>query len=318
MSIIASFVIAPPSHALDCASGGPCAIGNIGPGGGIVFLAPTSAGNTTGKFFEAAPNTWNGSAPDAIAQWCQDQNVSIPGLGTAIGTGVTNSATIDTTCTQAGTKNAAEYVRAKSIGGLTDWFLPSEDEMLALYNQRSLLTGVYATDQRDTDVSRYLTSSQSGSTTAIGAYMEGSSFPGSTGIVSKSFHFAVRPMRMFAATEASTDTSPSTESLPIYVLTLGNTPGVSCRSSESASSGSWLVLPSAADCSATAGTPMGQLLGWATTPDFPREIAQRQVSNSWGAYEIFDSNGRISAVFIPAGGATRVTGSGTLYPIWKG
>jgi hypothetical protein len=37
MAITTSLIVAPPSHALDCASGGPCAIGDIGPGGGIVL-----------------------------------------------------------------------------------------------------------------------------------------------------------------------------------------------------------------------------------------------------------------------------------------
>jgi hypothetical protein len=119
---------------------------------------------------------------------------------------VTNSATIDTTCVSTGTNNAAEYVRAKTIGGLTDWFLPSIDEMLALYNQSALLTGVYATNQdpTDVDVARYLISSQGTNVlNAGGAYMQGSAFPGASGEFSKSFGFAVRPMRMFTATERS-------------------------------------------------------------------------------------------------------------------
>jgi hypothetical protein len=37
MAITTSLIVAPPSHAFDCASGGPCAIGDIGPGGGIIF-----------------------------------------------------------------------------------------------------------------------------------------------------------------------------------------------------------------------------------------------------------------------------------------
>jgi hypothetical protein len=41
------------------------------------------------------------------------------------------------------------------------------------------------------------------------------------------------------------------------------------------------------------------------------------VDNGWGVYEIFNDSGQITAVFIPAGGATNVTGQGNLYAIWK-
>jgi len=37
-------------------------------------------------------------------------------------------------------------------------------------------------------------------------------------------------------------------------------------------------------------------------PDFPQAIAQRQTENGWGAYEIFNANGALISVFIPAGG----------------
>ena len=41
--------------ATTCATGGTCSIGQVGPGGGLVFITPTTSGNTTGKYFEAAP-----------------------------------------------------------------------------------------------------------------------------------------------------------------------------------------------------------------------------------------------------------------------
>jgi len=318
MTIMTSLIIPSPSHAVDCASGGPCAIGDIGPGGGIVFLAPTSAGNSTGQFFEAAPNTWNGSAPDATAQWCLASDASIAGLGRAIGTGVTNSATIDTNCVSTGPGNAAKFVRAATIGGLTDWFLPSIDEMLALYNQNSLLTGSYATNQANIDAARYLTSSQgTNPLNAGGVYMQGSGFPGTSSDFSKSSGFAVRPMRMFTATERSSESGTSTESAVTFELTFSDAFGVSCVRNSSSTAGSWLALPAADDCSSPLGISNARFLGWATNPDFPVAIAQRQVDNGWGAYEIFDANGQLAAVFIPAGGATQLTSPGALYAIWK-
>jgi hypothetical protein len=186
--------------ALACATGGACAIGDVGPGGGVVFILSTTTGNTTGLTFEAARNDWNGSAPDGTVKWCSASYVSIGGLGTAIGTGSTNSATIATTCVSTGTNDGAEYIRGKTIGGKSDWFLPSGDEAMAIYTQRSVFTGSYATNQTSGDAARYLSSSQGANTlNALGLYMEGSGAPGTNGELSKDWFFAVRPVRSFTA-----------------------------------------------------------------------------------------------------------------------
>jgi len=112
--------------------------------------------------------------------------------------------------------------------------------------------------------------------------------------------------------------SAVTTPAPTFTLTITPPVGVTCRTSgESATSGSWVSLPAANDCTSPATTPNAQLLGWATTPDFPKAIAQRQIANGWGAYEIFDASGRITAVFIPAGGAILVSAPGSLFPIWR-
>ena len=98
-------------------------------------------------------------------------------------------------------------------------------------------------------------------------------------------------------------------------LNMGN--GYFCDSaSVTAFVGTWVDLPTSGSCRSVTGLAASRLLGWATTPAFPIEIAQRQVSNGWGAYEIFDVNGRLSAVFIPAGGATLISAGGGLYAIW--
>lgn len=93
--------------------------------------------------------------------------------------------------------------------------------------------------------------------------------------------------------------------------------GASCREGSAASGlvGTWLTLPGAADCTSTTA-PSAKLLGWATKADFPVEIAQRQINNGWGAYELFNEAGQMTAVFIPAGGATFVSASTSLHPIW--
>ena len=93
--------------------------------------------------------------------------------------------------------------------------------------------------------------------------------------------------------------------------------GASCTegSAASGSVGTWLTLPGADDCTSTT-TPNAKLLGWATSADFPVAIAQRQINNGWGTYELFDSEGRMTAVFIPAGQATFVSGPNSLHPVW--
>jgi len=184
---------------LSCAAGGACAVGDTGPGGGVVYILSTTSGNTTGLTFEAARNDWNGSAPDGTLKWCAATTV-ISGLSSAIGSGSSNSATMATTCTSTGADDAAEYVRGKTIGGKTDWFLPSRDEAIAIYTQRSVFTGAYATNGTDTDAARYLTSTQGANPfNALGVYMAGGVFPGNSDDFSKTFGFAVRPIRTFTA-----------------------------------------------------------------------------------------------------------------------
>jgi hypothetical protein len=78
----------------------------------------------------------------------------------------------------------------------------------------------------------------------------------------------------------------------------------------------WMRLPAPQECSFVGGRALtsAQLLGWATTPDFPLALALRQIENGWGAYESM-GDGRITAVFIRAGGWTAQTAPGQLYPV---
>ena len=115
---------------------------------------------------------------------------------------------------------------------------------------------------------------------------------------------------------ASSGTAANTPVEVSLSLDLGAS-GASCTEGSAATgtTGSWLKLPGAGDCSSKT-EPKATLLGWATTADFPVEIAQRQIKNGWGAYEMFDSEGRMTAVFIPAGQATFVSGPNSLHPVW--
>lgn len=93
--------------------------------------------------------------------------------------------------------------------------------------------------------------------------------------------------------------------------------GASCKEGSAATGtvGQWLTLPGADDCTSTTRSD-AKLLGWSTSKDFPITIAQRQVSNGWGSYELTNESGEVTAVFIPAGGATFVSSGNSLFPIW--
>ena len=130
-------------------------------------------------------------------------------------------------------------------------------------------------------------------------------------------------VRIRSASEPSDDSSQSgpggaSSSAQTFSLALIAKNGTACsKSSDIGRGGSWMTLPGTNDCTPPAAKPNAQLLGWATTPGFPIEIAERQVVNGWGAYETFDIDGQLTGVFIPAGGSTLVSAAGTLFAIWS-
>ena len=140
-----------------CAAGGPCVVGDVGPGGGLVFLI------SGGLRYEMAPKTWSGGSSDSSQIWttsaafcyasgsstanadCQTNNL-YPGTSgaqaasttasEAVGMGSANTAAIKARMT-AGSVTSSAYAAgmasAYTGGGLTDWFLPSQDELNAMY-----------------------------------------------------------------------------------------------------------------------------------------------------------------------------------------
>jgi hypothetical protein len=131
--------------ALTCATGGVCALGETGPGGGKVYYVHASGtfdcGATlsqTCKYLEVAPNTWSGGAVDPLKLWATSTYsstdiVSITDDSSAynnasgIGLGYQNSLAIvgqgnDTT-------TAAGSARAYGGGSQSDWYLPTTAEL---------------------------------------------------------------------------------------------------------------------------------------------------------------------------------------------
>jgi len=109
-------------------------VGDTGPGGGVVFYdAGTRAG--WGRYLEVAPAGWSGATRDPLAPWCPQErpghDAPVP-TGTAIGTGRANTQAIIAAC---GGRTAAGVAARYRGGGRTDWFLPSTDELAALYDR---------------------------------------------------------------------------------------------------------------------------------------------------------------------------------------
>jgi hypothetical protein len=120
------------------------ALGDIGPGGGLVFLI------SGGLTYEMAPKNWNDptnpSAIDPVLTWCDNQTTNVSGAsGTAVGTGSANTA--DMAASVACSSDAAAAVRAYAPAGTTagQWFLPSKDELNAMCNYSRTWTGTPST-----------------------------------------------------------------------------------------------------------------------------------------------------------------------------
>jgi len=75
----------------------------------------------------------------------------------------------------------------------------------------------------------------------------------------------------------------------------------------------WVKVPT----TAVSGREGDRLPGWSTMADFPVNIASRQVTNGWGAFEIFNEGGSIRGVFIPVGRYVLVNADDTLHAIWS-
>ena len=99
------------------------AIADIGPAGGFIFITPTTTGNTTGKYFEAAAADLG-----STKTWCNITS-TVGTTGTAIGTGRTNTNLIAAACLSGAGQDAVDYAVTTNAITYADWFLPSQDEL---------------------------------------------------------------------------------------------------------------------------------------------------------------------------------------------
>ncbi|MGA9146995.1 MAG: hypothetical protein WBZ04_05505 [Candidatus Nanopelagicales bacterium] len=140
---------APPVPVPTCAEGGACVVGDTGPGGGTVFYAAPTR-QDWGQYLEVAPMGWQPATTDVDPTTgmpnfgrsegvsdvdprtifgCMDVSVGI--LGSAIGTGLTNTQSwlAVQACTLSPVSAAIMTGDYVSASGKDDWFLPSPDEL---------------------------------------------------------------------------------------------------------------------------------------------------------------------------------------------
>ena len=150
-----------------CDSGLAYKCGDTGPGGGTIFLVSSTAfacGADMASFcnyLEVAPNLWapnsqtscknvkGGGTCGGSAQQTSDFAGSGDGItlctgptpkgnpvyGKAVGTGYANSTILAPWCNPS---DAPHIARVSDGGGMTDWFVPSKDEMQALLDYPNL------------------------------------------------------------------------------------------------------------------------------------------------------------------------------------
>lgn len=119
---------------LACADGGTCAVGDTGPGGGIVFYVASSNFTSTGsdcgttcRYLEAAP-----AASEAGRSWATgaNQTASVTGAdATGIGSGYQNTVDINAQAGNVAATSAAVYAFDYTNNGKTDWHLASREEL---------------------------------------------------------------------------------------------------------------------------------------------------------------------------------------------
>ena len=160
-------------------------IGDTGPGGGKIFITPSTAGNSTGKYFEVAPvgvevtRTWVTGANQLAAVTGAD--------GTAIGTGAQNTIDIVAQSGNVAATSAAVYCSELVSGGYSDWFLPSKNELNQMYVNKVALNTSFSA------AGNYWSSSESAANRAwFQSFFVGAQFDDT-----KNVGYYVRPVRAF-------------------------------------------------------------------------------------------------------------------------
>jgi len=130
------------SNGTPCAAGGECRVGDVGPGGGIVFY-DAGTRQTWGRFLEVAPASCEGAGlafrPPAQRAMIYPHLAGQPTpkvrrlMAKGVGMGATNTALVVDRFKRR-VMYAARFADESTCNGQTDWFLPSKDELDLVYN----------------------------------------------------------------------------------------------------------------------------------------------------------------------------------------
>lgn len=166
-------------------------VGDTGPGGGKIFYKDLTRALGS-QYFEAACVGWSdgtcggSDSRDPEAEWGCYETLLDGAIGTAIGTGKQNTADILAGCVATGI--AARLADNLVLGGKTDWYLPSKDELDQMNIQKATIGGfgtVY-----------YWSSSQIYATKAWQQYFDGMNAQTADDKNNNSGYY-VRPIRSF-------------------------------------------------------------------------------------------------------------------------
>jgi len=205
----------------NCIVGGPCTVGETGPGGGVVYFVgasfncgPTGSGSCT--TLEVAPAGWNG-ADSASGQWASSgsQSTQMNGFGgmvsdstnyslASFGRGYIN--TLNIMNRDSGSTIAARRAQAYRGGNLSDWYLPNVAEINALCRWAKEQAPAFAEctgtvlDGKPRAVSTsingdYWTSSEGGYSSGAIFHMRNESFVENN--QGKNQTYSIRPIRAF-------------------------------------------------------------------------------------------------------------------------
>lgn len=155
------------SHtAYSCITDGICSVGDVSPSGGVIFYKSVSAFTETGTvcgsncyYLEYAPLNWSGSNLEGPYNFFKNStgpvyaSSLIAGTSSALGTGYNNTALLIAAGDNAGGPSAARAYAGPNGTTTGQWFVPSLNELNALYDSTAKSLSTF-------DGSDYQTSSQ--------------------------------------------------------------------------------------------------------------------------------------------------------------
>jgi hypothetical protein len=207
-----------------CATGGYCRVGDIGPGGGIVFI-DTSTASSDGRIYEVAPQNWSGSDDlSTVATYCSNNTLNLGATQVGIGWGETNTNIAKTSCLGGAVGKVNSFNQGNSTG-YSDWFIPSKNEAVELAKIPATAGLLNIGNNWSTGKWGYWASTEFSSSVMWSIGHTGASFNGTANVSkSEASQNMVRPVRAFKSCWAiDTCTALATSETPtaagVYVIT---------------------------------------------------------------------------------------------------